>query len=512
LSVWSPGGSTPTVTRNTLNSPNGFEFQASDGGNGVDVRVSQVIHGNGYYVVSFWAKVVSGTHSINIDLADNFAGSFVLNTSWKRIEAIANVQNYTQTIYHFVDISTSSFMTCYIKDFQVQRGNKSTEYRKSTEFITQAIQGSTDINGGLVATHLLMLKNSSNTITGGVSGLSSDNIGFWSGGTYNEALNGLVKALIRKDGSGHFAGGNINWDVSGNISLRGFVDAIGGRIGGMTIQHNSLSSNGIRFSDTPVETLASLLTPSSASFYYQSSWNVEAQNQTARAYTQQIYLSFEASISFIASTYSDGVDSRWRVEITGNDGTAIYVDSGLGGLNQKLYTVSLGVGTYIISVYSFSTAIIHQIATNAAIISGSPSSNVIQATGYMNQTKVGNNGLYSFWSNQLYLYFSSLVGFELKGPTNMPGVLASGSISSVGGHTNYWGAKINSSNASYTSTGIYDVPHFAGSTYQVMIQPTIDNVRASVTSKGYNNFRVQIRTNSGTATMGSFDYVIVGSN
>jgi len=512
LSVWSPGGSTPTITRNTVNSPNGFEFVSSDGGNGVNVRISNVVKSNGYHVVSFLAKVTSGSHSFSVDLADNQVGSFMLNTNWQKIEATANVQNHTADIYNFVDIATSGYVTCYIKDFQVQKGNKSTEYNKSTELITKAIQGSTDIDGGLVATHLLMLKNSGNSVTGGLSGLSSDNIGYWSGGSYNEALTGIAKSIIRKDGSGHFAAGNFNWDTIGNIALKGFIDAIGGRIGGLTIQQNSLSSTGIRFSDSPVESLNSLLTPSTASFYYQSSWNVELQSQTACAYTQQLYLTFEASISFVASTYSDGNDQRWRVEITGNDGSVAYLDSGMGVLNQKLYTVSLGVGSYVVSVYSMSVANFQQIVTNAAIISGSPTSNIIQATGYVSQTKVGNNGLYSFWSNQLYLYFSSLAGFELKGPTNMPGVLASGSISSTGAQSNSWGAKKNSSNASYTATGIYDVPHLAGSIYQVMIQPTTDNVRASVTSKGNNTFRVQLRTNSGTATVGNFDYVIFGSN
>lgn len=512
LSVWSPGGSTPTITRNTVNSPNGFEFVSSDGGNGVNVRVSNVIKSNGYHVVSFWAKVTSGSHSFSVDLADNQAGSFTLTTSWQKIEATANVQNHTTAIYNFVDIATSGYVTCYIKDFQVQKGNKSTEYNKSTELITKAIQGSTDIDGGLVATHLLMLKNSGNSITGGLSGLSSDNIGFWSGGTYNEALAGTAKSIIRKDGSGQFAAGNFNWDTIGNIALKGFIEAIGGKIGGLTIQQNSLSSTGIRLSDSPVETLNSLLTPSTASFYYQSSWSVEVQNQTAYAYTQQLYLSFEASISFVATTYSDGNDQRWRVEVTGSDGSVVFLDSGMGILNQKVYTVSLGVGSYLINVYAMSIPDYQQIATNTALISGTPSGNIIQATGYVSQTKVGNNGIYSFWSNQLYLYFSSLSGFELKGPTNMPGVLASGSVSGSGGHTNYWGAKKSTSNASYTATGIYDVPHNAGTVYQVMIQPTSDNVRASVTSKGNNSFRVQLRTNSGAATTGNFDYVIIGSN
>jgi hypothetical protein len=159
-----------------------------------------------------------------------------------------------------------------------------------------------------------------------------------------------------------------------------------------------------------------------------------------------------------------------------------------------------------------SSPLLPLVPVNTASIEGAIQSYYIQATGYVNQTKIGNNGLYSFWSNMLYLYLSSSHGLEIKGTTNMPGVLASGSISSAGGHTNYWGAKKNTSNASYTATGIYDVPHNAGSVYQVMIQPTTDNVHAVVTSKGYNTFRVQLRTNSGSATIGNFDYVIFGNN
>jgi hypothetical protein len=100
----------------------------------------------------------------------------------------------------------------------------------------------------------------------------------------------------------------------------------------------------------------------------------------------------------------------------------------------------------------------------------------------------------------------------MKLDTDMPGVLASGSVTSGGWNQNPWGAKKSTNNATYTATGIYDVPHNAGSIYQVQVTPTADNIECKVVSKSNNTFRVQVRSNSGTATTGSFDYVIFGKN
>ena len=61
----------------------------------------------------------------------------------------------------------------------------------SVKPITDAIKGSTEIEGGLVTTNVVMVKDSNNVISGGISGVSSDNISFWSGGTLNDAINNL---------------------------------------------------------------------------------------------------------------------------------------------------------------------------------------------------------------------------------------------------------------------------------------------------------------------------------
>ena len=71
----------------------------------------------------------------------------------------------------------------------------------SVKPITDAIKGSTEIDGGLVTTNVLMVKDSKNAISGGISGLPSDSIAFWSGGSLADAINGNCNVIIRKDGT-----------------------------------------------------------------------------------------------------------------------------------------------------------------------------------------------------------------------------------------------------------------------------------------------------------------------
>jgi hypothetical protein len=94
----------------------------------------------------------------------------------------------------------------------------------------------------------------------------------------------------------------------------------------------------------------------------------------------------------------------------------------------------------------------------------------------------------------------------------MPGILAAGSVGSTGTKSNTWGAKSNSTSATKGGTGIYNVPHNAGSAYSVQVTPLTDNLIARVTSKGSNTFQVTIRNMSGTATDSAFDYTILGAN
>lgn len=87
----------------------------------------------------------------------------------------------------------------FFNELMLQEGNKQTSYTPNVNVdylnkLTKAIANNTDIIGGLILTSLIMLRDESNKVQSGLSGLN-DNIGFWSGGTYSEALNHINAAM-----------------------------------------------------------------------------------------------------------------------------------------------------------------------------------------------------------------------------------------------------------------------------------------------------------------------------
>ena len=74
----------------------------------------------------------------------------------------------------------------------------------------------------------------------GISGIASDNVSFFGGGTYQNALLDAGKefkspmsvgALDKKDGSGHRAFGKFAWDKHGQLYAKGTIEATTGKIG-----------------------------------------------------------------------------------------------------------------------------------------------------------------------------------------------------------------------------------------------------------------------------------------
>jgi len=425
LSISSLGGTTPTITRNTIETPNGFEIVSSSGGYLTEARISNVVRSNGHHVVSCFIRVAFGTANVAIDICDNLAQNVSVNTDWKLVQAVANVSNYSSGVYNFVDFQTNNHVTIQVKDFMVQKGNKATDFRKSTELLLQALQGSTDVLGGLLATNVILMKNQENNITGGVSGLIGDNIAQWSGGTYNQAVedaerefgaNMQTGSLDKKDGSGHRAFGKIAWDALGNTYYAGIIEALAGKIGGLNIFENTLRSETMSFSETPVETLSSLMSPTSASISQQSSWSKTIQNQTASAFTQPILLTTDSQLRFRA-TCVPGYDilhpnsRRWEVRIIGANNVIVFRDYGDGILNDQLYSVNLPAGEFVVQAIAYQAGVISSNVTNTATLTGE-STNVIYAYSYTAQTKIGSDGFYSFWSSDRYIYFKSNYGFE----------------------------------------------------------------------------------------------------
>ena len=60
------------------------------------------------------------------------------------------------------------------------------------------------------------------SVKGGISP-DVNNVCFWTGGTYGQAVNNEAKIVLRHDGSGFLANKNISWDTSGDLSIIGKI-------------------------------------------------------------------------------------------------------------------------------------------------------------------------------------------------------------------------------------------------------------------------------------------------
>lgn len=140
----------------------------------------------------------------------------------KRVIFIGNhrpTYNYFQIQFYPEGYAADGTVSVAIWHIKLEEGNKPTAWSESEndvnnriselDYLKEALQGTTEIDGGLVLTNLIKLRNQSNKENGGISGLSNDNVAFWSGGTYEEALNQAagksetLPVLITKDKNGY---------------------------------------------------------------------------------------------------------------------------------------------------------------------------------------------------------------------------------------------------------------------------------------------------------------------
>lgn len=110
-----------------------------------------------------------------------------------------------------VSPDSSNYYRIALVDVMLQKGTKATAYQPYIEHITNALKGTTESAGGLVATSLIMLKNEDGEVIAGMSGLTDDNpngesgdgthsegVAMWGGGSYLKALQqaqGLISSL-----------------------------------------------------------------------------------------------------------------------------------------------------------------------------------------------------------------------------------------------------------------------------------------------------------------------------
>lgn len=95
------------------------------------------------------------------------------------------------------------------------------------EYIKAAlVDGDTVVKGGLILSTLIALRNDKGNVTAGINGADTkeNGIALWLGGkaidrqastTKEDEMDSAAKALLRFDGTGYFANGNLWWDADG---------------------------------------------------------------------------------------------------------------------------------------------------------------------------------------------------------------------------------------------------------------------------------------------------------
>lgn len=100
-------------------------------------------------------------------------------------------------VYIEPHLSFSESVSLTLYQGMIISGNKPGVYSLAYKHLADALQGSTQIAGGLMMTNLLMLKDENGAVKSGMSGLTDDSttqgsesegVAMWSGGTYADAL------------------------------------------------------------------------------------------------------------------------------------------------------------------------------------------------------------------------------------------------------------------------------------------------------------------------------------
>ena len=382
----------------------------------------------------------------------------------------------------------------------------------------------TRVDGGLISTVITEYRElDSPQVTGLISGIqgTDKNLPFLvAGGTYNDALSGTAKAIIRHDGSVKFTDGE----------FIGIISALGGNIGLLDIDING----NVKLIDAVDTTLIRLLfsksnIPTVDSILNSTQYGQTVSNSAVTYSTQGISMlpntvsvtQNSSTLTFSGTIYVDAeldlphgyVSGYALVEaILYKDGIEYVNLGGVGGyLDETNFIISdnyiinksiiVGIGNYSVYVRRTFTNVINQVGgiSNTSTLSWTFNKEV-------KRFEFGYNGFMGWYTNT-HMYLTEDGGFDGQAPLNKwnaPGVLAAGSSTSGGTQSNVWGAKSNPAGITII-TGGFRVPlsNMTHSSYVVQITPHTNTT-----------FRIGTKTSTYFEIFGTggFDYVVIGNN
>lgn len=384
----------------------------------------------------------------------------------------------------------------------------------------------TTINGGLISTVMILLRELNSIIeTAGISGIQDDGYlpAYWSGGTYAEALafSELMRAVDRGDNP--IASATLNAKMSSIVMLHNGHAKVGELIvksnGQIIVLDKATGKIKFIINSQDIPSVADLM---SGTAFGESKTNPSVSGITGIVTLQNTIsvdknnstLSFAADISLTLRNYTKIADASMSVDLFKNG--VLYLNLG------SLSVVKLDEGTSpVIDSYSISK-IISGIPTGTysvkitVVASGDVrdyAGSISASTLAWNFTQsgvryfqLGLNGLMAYYSDN-HFHYTETEGLDVRGATNMPGVLAAGSSTSGGAQTNVWGAKSN-------SAGVTTITSPAAGFRVPLSGLSHSNYVVQITPHTNTTFRVGTKTSTYFEIYGSggFDYVVIGKN
>lgn len=380
--------------------------------------------------------------------------------------------------------NVDGFGRLFINNFSCQEGNRPTNWKPATKYLTDAM--TFDVNGGLALGYIMAMRNQLGIVTSGINGIDVPNqtdIRMWAGATIENMQNAPFRV-----------------DEYGNMT------ALAGKIGGLNIFEHSLVSGSMEFAEEAVDTLSSLISSGAVSINRQSSWTnswpsnnygwIGSYQPLLTVTTQTFTLTNSGILAFkVMSKFSNAFGSVYYHVYTS---LGVLVSSGTADVTTSYTTavvsINLVAGTYYISASLEQGN--HNTTTADITLQGNVSNDVISASSAPCKTKIGNNGFFSFLSAINYMYFSSLKGLLVKGAVDMPAGLGGATVDNVGNVSNKWGL-VSSCVRSVSVT----VNHSIGDLkYTVNVTP-IGSSSWYIQSKGTSSVQI--------VCSGTFDFVLV---
>lgn len=349
--------------------------------------------------------------------------------------AYTTLKNYISSIGLFVNMSASvyianvtTFRSYWVAYYQYKEiilseiNDKLGIKASAADYLRTAMQGSTDISGGLLLTNLLLMKSTSGLIQGGMSGILADIIGMWTGGTYEQAQAGTANVILYKNGTAKIG-------IFKVFSNRVEVDLPYGKLkfdGTGLYLLDANDNKKVEIYSGNIPTLASIVGEGSQLSVPAQSLNATFVNETvltnfggqfslAKA-SNKITMSVNATIKFTFA--GSNVELYWRLRNTGTNeiimwgSPIVYTTGELGTTKNISLSASIydkPAGTYQLELRIYTGGGTSFTYNKLEIASGYVNYQVISP-----RTIIGANGMASIYSNSEYFHVEKNVGDKMR--------------------------------------------------------------------------------------------------